>query len=50
MVFVVGIGLRGERIAYDFQQLNYPSYLINGSGQDNKTISGSEKYTGFKGI
>lgn len=38
MVFVVGIGLGGERIGYDFQQRNYPSYLINGSGQDNKTL------------
>lgn len=37
-VFVVGIGLGGERVAYEFQQRNYPSYLINGSGQDNKTL------------
>lgn len=38
-VFVVGIGLGGERVGYDFQQKNYPTYLINGSGQDNKTLS-----------
>lgn len=37
-VFVTGIGLGGERVAYEFQQRNYPSYLINGSGQDNKTL------------
>lgn len=37
-VFVIGIGLGGERVGYDFQQRNYPSYLINGSGQDNKTL------------
>lgn len=37
-VFVIGIGLGGERIGYDFQQRNYGSYLINGSGQDNKTL------------
>lgn len=38
-VFVVGIGLGGERVGYEFQQRNYPTYLINGSGQDNKTLS-----------
>lgn len=37
-VFVIGIGLGGERVGYDFQQKNYGSYLINGSGQDNKTL------------
>lgn len=37
-VFVVGIGLGGERVGYEFQQRNYPAYLINGSGQDNKTL------------
>ena len=37
-VFVVGIGLGGERVGYEFQQKNYPTYLINGSGQDNKAL------------
>ena len=37
-VFVVGIGLGGERVGYDFQQRNYGSYLINGSNQDNKIL------------
>lgn len=37
-VFVIGIGLGGERVGYGFQQKNYNSYLINGSRQDNKTL------------
>ena len=26
-VFVIGLGLGGEKVAYDFQQRNYDSYL-----------------------
>lgn len=37
-VFVVGLGLGGEKVGYEFQQRNYPTYLVNGSGQDNKTL------------
>lgn len=37
-VAVVGIGLAGETIGYDFQQKNYYSLLINGSVQDNRTL------------
>lgn len=37
-VFVVGIGLGGQRVGYEFQQRNYKSYLINGSKQDNNTL------------
>ena len=54
-VFVVGIGLGGERVGYDFQQKNYGSYLVNGSGQDNKTLPGAkdvlvlEGYDGLAG-
>lgn len=54
-VFVVGIGLGGERVGYEFQQRNYPTYLINGSGQDNKTLSDArdvlvlEGYDGLAG-
>lgn len=54
-VFVVGIGLGGERIGYEFQQRNYPTYLINGSGQDNKAVLGArdvlvlEGYDGLAG-
>lgn len=35
---IIGIGLAGETVAYDFQQRNYETYLINGSVQDNKTL------------
>ena len=54
-VFVVGIGLGGERVGYEFQQRNYPTYLINGSGQGNKTLPGAkdvlvlEGYDGLAG-
>ena len=37
-VAVIGIGLAGETVAYEFQQKNYPTYLINGSVQDNRTL------------
>jgi len=37
-VFVIGVGLGGERVGYEFQKRNYGSYLINGSRQDNKTL------------
>lgn len=37
-VAVIGIGLAGETVGYDFQQKNYPTYLINGSVQDNRTL------------
>ena len=37
-VAVIGIGLAGETVGYDFQQRNYPTYLINGSVQDNRTL------------
>lgn len=54
-VFVIGIGLGGERVGYEFQQRNYPTYLINGSGQDNKNFSNAkdilvlEGYDGLAG-
>lgn len=37
-VAVIGIGLAGETVGYEFQQRNYPTYLINGSVQDNRTL------------
>ncbi len=37
-VFVIGIGLGGTKVGYDFQQKNYGAYLVNGSRQDNKTL------------
>lgn len=37
-VAVIGIGLAGETVGYEFQQRNYQAILINGSVQDNRTI------------
>lgn len=54
-IFVIGIGLGGENVGFDFQQKNYNSYLINGSRQDNKTLPGAknilllEGYDGLAG-
>lgn len=48
-VFVVGIGLGGERVGYEFQQRNYPTYLINGSGQDNKTLPEAKDILALEG-
>lgn len=48
-VFVIGIGLGGERVGFDFQQKNYGSYLINGSGQDNKTLSDAKNVLVLQG-
>lgn len=30
-IAVIGIGLAGETVAYEFQKKNYPTYYINGS-------------------
>lgn len=52
-VFVIGIGLGGERVGYEFQQKNYGTYLINGSGQDNKTFADAKdvlKLEGYDGL
>lgn len=54
-IAVVGIGLGGTKVAYEFQKRNYSTYLINGSKQDNRCISGAknililEKYDGLAG-
>jgi hypothetical protein len=54
-VCVVGLGLGGERVAYGFQQKNYSTYLVNGSKQDNKTLTNArnvlvlEGYDGLAG-
>lgn len=37
-IAVVGIGLAGQTVGYDFQQKNYQTLLINGSVQDNRTL------------
>lgn len=52
-VFVVGIGLGGENVAYGLQQRNYKSYLINGSKQDNKTLPNAKNVlllAGYDGL
>lgn len=48
-VAVVGIGLGGESCAYEFQQKNYCSYLINGSTQDNKSVAGAKNVMVLEG-
>lgn len=54
-VAVIGIGLAGETVAYEFQKKNYPTYFINGSTQDNNTLPGArnvmvlEGYDGLAG-
>lgn len=37
-VAVIGIGLGGQTVGYDFQQRNYHTLLVNGSKQDNQTL------------
>lgn len=37
-VKIIGVGLAGETVAYEFQQKNYDTMLINGSTQDNRTL------------
>lgn len=54
-IAVIGIGLAGETVAYEFQKKNYPTYYINGSAQDNNTLPGArnvmvlEGYDGLAG-
>lgn len=37
-IAVIGIGLGGQTVGYDFQQRNYYTLLVNGSKQDNQTL------------
>lgn len=39
---VIGIGLAGETVGLEFQIRNYTSYLMNGSTQDNQTLTGAK--------
>lgn len=41
-IAIIGLGLAGQTVAYGFQKKNYPTYLINGSEQDNSTLSGAK--------
>ena len=38
-VAIIGAGLGGTTVAYGFQQRNYNVALINGSTQDNETLT-----------
>lgn len=48
-VAVVGIGLAGETVGYDFQQKNYHTLLINGSVQDNRTLPNAKNVMVLEG-
>ena len=48
-VAVVGLGLGGQSCAYEFQQRNYYSMLINGSAQDNKSVAGAKNVMVLEG-
>ena len=48
-VCVIGLGLAGQTVAYGFQKKNYSSYLINGSAQDNSTVSGAKNVLVIEG-
>lgn len=52
-IAVIGIGLAGETVAYEFQQKNYHTILINGSVQDNRTLPDAknvEVLDGYDGL
>ena len=46
---VIGIGLAGETVGMDFQIRNYTSYLMNGSTQDNQTLTGAKNVMVLEG-
>ncbi len=48
-IFVIGIGLGGSRIGYEFQRRNYGAYLINGSKQDNKILEDAKNLLVLEG-
>ena len=48
-VAVIGLGLAGETVGYGFQQRNYHTLLINGSEQDNQTISSAKNVLVLRG-
>lgn len=48
-IAVIGIGLAGQTVGYDFQQRNYWSLLINGSVQDNRTLPGAKNVMVLEG-
>lgn len=48
-VAIIGIGLAGETVGYDFQQRNYNTLLINGSIQDNNTLPNAKNVMVLEG-
>lgn len=48
-IAVIGLGLAGETVGYGFQQRNYHTLLINGSEQDNQTISSAKNVLVLRG-
>lgn len=52
-VAVVGAGLGGCKVAYEFQKRNYNAFLINGSNQDNRIIPSAKNMlvlSGYDGL
>ena len=50
---VIGLGLGGMTVTYEFQERNYPTYSVNGSEQDNKTLPNAKntmKLEGYDGL
>lgn len=45
----IGIGLAGETVGLEFQIRNYTSYLMNGSTQDNQTLTGAKNVMVLEG-
>jgi cell division GTPase FtsZ len=45
----IGIGLAGETVGLEFQIRNYTSYLMNGSTQDNQTLTGAKNVMALEG-
>lgn len=52
-VAIVGAGLGGCKVAYEFQKRNYNAFLINGSNQDNRIIPSAKNVlvlAGYDGL
>lgn len=41
---VIGLGLGGMTVTYEFQERNYLTYSVNGSEQDIKSIPKHKRY------
>ena len=49
-VAFIGLGVCGGNIALLFQKKNYHTLFINGSEQDNKSLSGARNILKLKGF